>query len=148
MSTETPETRPEPVAATPPTPQNVAEMLTSSDGDYHDGNYWHPSITSVGNVISIGIEPYADDDGTRLPEVRFTAVVVEGETVPIVLERPVKAELELPGGNRLSMVGSMVAAHLSLDGYLLPEDAREIAAHLAALADDAEAAQTETERAQ
>lgn len=35
MSEITPET---PVAATPPTPENVAEMLTSGDNDYHDGN--------------------------------------------------------------------------------------------------------------
>jgi hypothetical protein len=83
MSTETPET---PVAATPVTPENVAEMLTSGDNDYHDGNCWHPSLYAQGNVIHIGITAYADDDeGTKLPEVQFRAVVVEGEQTPIVL---------------------------------------------------------------
>ena len=67
MSTETPET---PVASTPPTPENVAEMLTSGDNDYADGN-----------VVHIGITAYSED-GEKLPEVHFRAVVVEGETVP------------------------------------------------------------------
>ncbi|MEV0994601.1 hypothetical protein [Nonomuraea sp. NPDC050202] len=83
MSTETPET---PVAATPPTPESVAEMLTSGDNDYHDGNYWHPSIGADGNVVHIGITAYSED-GDKLPEVRFRAVVVEGEVTPIVLDR-------------------------------------------------------------
>lgn len=78
MSTETPET---PVASTPPTPENVAEMPTSGDNDYHDGNYWHPSIGADGNVVHIGITAYSED-GEKLPEVHFRAVVVEGETVP------------------------------------------------------------------
>jgi hypothetical protein len=92
MSTETPET---PVAATPPTPANVAEMLTSSDNDYHDGNYWHPSIGAVGNVVHIGITAYADDeDGTKLPEQHFRAVVVP---VPAhaVADKPVKLPADL-----------------------------------------------------
>lgn len=81
MSTEDPET---PVASTPPTPENVAEMLTSGDNDYHDGNYWHPSIGADGNVVHIGITAYSED-GDKLPEVHFRTVVVAGETAPIVL---------------------------------------------------------------
>ena len=79
-------TRQTPVASTPPTPENVAEMLTSGDNDYHDGNYWHPSIGADGNVVHIGIVAYSED-GEKLPEVHFRAVVVEGESVPLVLDR-------------------------------------------------------------
>lgn len=92
MSTDTPET---PVAATPPTPENVAEMLTSGDNDYHDGNYWKPSLSASGNVVKIGIEPFAaDEDGTRLPKVHFRAVVVQ---VPAyaVADKPVKLPADL-----------------------------------------------------
>lgn len=81
MSDITPET---PLAATPPTPENVASMLTSGDNDYHDGNYWHPSIGAGGNVVHIGITAYSED-GEKLPEAHFRAVVVEGEQTPIVL---------------------------------------------------------------
>ena len=92
MSTETPET---PVAATPVTPENVAEMLTSGDNDYHDGNCWHPSLYAQGNVIHIGITAYADDDeGTKLPEAHFRAVVVEAPA-PAVADEPVKLPADL-----------------------------------------------------
>lgn len=141
MSTETPET---PVAATPPTPENVAKMLTMGDNDYHDGNYWHPSIGSIGNVIHIGITPYADDDeGTKLPEVHFRAVVVEGEQTPIVLERP---SLEQDWTNPPNDVRSWVSPDYFVCvqtwrtdvAYLTPEQARREAARLAALADEAQ----------
>jgi hypothetical protein len=99
MSTETPET---PVAATPPTPENVAEMLTAGDNDYHDGNYWHPSIYAEGNVVHIGITAYADDDeGTKLPEVHFRAVVVEVPAYSVAAEPvtlPVETARELAYG--------------------------------------------------
>ena len=80
MSDITPET----VAATPPTPENVADMLTSGDNDYHDGNQWKPGLYADGNVVHIGIEAYSED-GEKLPEVHFRAVVVEGTETPTVL---------------------------------------------------------------
>lgn len=73
-------------AITPPTPENVAEMLTSGDNDYHDGNDWWPSLSRDGNVVKIGIEPVGQDYETKLPEVHFRAVVVPGETVPDLAE--------------------------------------------------------------
>lgn len=76
---------PEKVAATPPTPKNVAEMLTSSDNVYHDGNYWHPSIGAQGNVVHIGITAYSED-GEKLPEVHFRAVVVEAPAYTVAGE--------------------------------------------------------------
>ena len=74
-------------AITPPTPENVAEMLTSGDNDYHDGNDWWPSLSRDGNVVKIGIEPVGQDYETKLPEVHFQAVVVEGEETPLVFDR-------------------------------------------------------------
>lgn len=80
-------------AATPPTPENVAEMLTSGDNDYHDGNDWKPGLSAHGSVVSIRVTPYAEarEDldwvPERLPDVHFRAVVVEGEDAPIVLDR-------------------------------------------------------------
>ena len=142
MSTDTPET---PVAATPPTPENVAEMLTAGDNDYHDGNYWHPSIGSIGNVIHIGITPYADDDeGTKLPEQHFRAVVVKGEQTPIVLERPATLEKEWDPADEVRswvspdlfvVVNTMKSTNV---GFLTPVEARRLAARLAALADEAQ----------
>lgn len=139
------EITPERVAATPPTPENVAEMLTRGDNDYHDGNYWHPSIGADGNVVHIGITAYADD-GEKLPEVHFRAVVVEGETVPIVLEQP--AELGLSwhdGGDLLALTrdGITLFPNGADEWSMGPENARELAAHLAAMADAYEAAQAE-----
>src|SRR5690606_36616641 len=52
MSEITPKT---PVPATPPTPENVAEMLTAGDNDYHDGNNWKPGLHAEGNVLHIRI---------------------------------------------------------------------------------------------
>lgn len=74
-------------AITPPTPENVADMLTGGDNDYHDGNDWTPSITADGSVVRISITPYTED-GAELDKVPFCAVVVEGDQAPIVLPRP------------------------------------------------------------
>ncbi|TMR11059.1 hypothetical protein ETD86_37075 [Nonomuraea turkmeniaca] len=142
---------PEKVAATPPNPENVAGFLAYCANDAMDdgGNLWYPLVKAAdGGVVEIAIKP-GDEDGTAMDEVvHFRAVVVEGETVPVVLDRPADAGLELPGGNRLGLDGTMVAARLALNGSLLPDEAREIAAHLGALADLAEASQAEQERAQ
>ncbi|TYB69663.1 hypothetical protein FXF51_05745 [Nonomuraea sp. PA05] len=141
---------PEKVAATPPTPENVAEMLTSGDNDYHDGNYWHPSIGAAGNVVHIGITAYSED-GEKLPEQHFRAVVVEGETVPIVLEAP--AELGMgwhDGGDMLALLdqGITIFPGGADEWVIPPSQAREMAAQLAAMADAREAAQAQTGGAQ
>jgi hypothetical protein len=143
VSTETPET---PVAATPPTPENVAEMLTMGDNDYHDGNYWHPSLSASGNVVRIEIEPYATDYATKLPRVHFRAVVLPGEAVPIVLEHPAKLGLTWDdGGDLLSLTSDGILFNpRGVDVWDLdPAGARELAAHLAAMADAYEAAQAD-----
>lgn len=94
------EITPKSTAATPPTPENVAEMLTSGDNDYHDGNYWHPSIGADGNVVHIGITAYSED-GDKLPKVHFRAVVVEGTATPIVLPSGAKPAVVRGDGDYL-----------------------------------------------
>lgn len=133
MSTETPET---PVAATPPTPENVADMLTSGDNDYHDGNYWKPSIGADGNVVHIGITAYSED-GDRLPEVHFRAVVVEGDETPIVLEWPNELGMQWDDGkDLLALTPDGILFNLrGIDEWDLDADgALELAAQLAAMA--------------
>lgn len=144
----------EKVAATPPTPENVAEMLTSGDNDYHDGNYWHPSIGAAGNVVHIGITAYSDD-GDKLPEKHFRAVVVEGEESPIVLERPDITDPSAVTGPRFGEEAgdsfghgwSVFATNHVLfggTGHISPAEARRFAAALVATADALEAAQAQT----
>jgi hypothetical protein len=59
MSEITPET---PVAATPPTPKNVAEMLTETDNDFHDGNNWKPGLyAEVAPIEVIGEHSSGND---------------------------------------------------------------------------------------
>jgi hypothetical protein len=98
MSEITPET---PVAATPPTPKNVAEMLTETDNDFHDGNNWKPGLYAEGNVVHIRITPYSepdeddlDDEAVKLDDVHFCAVVAP---VPAhaVAGKPVKLPADL-----------------------------------------------------
>ncbi|WP_101790977.1 hypothetical protein [Nonomuraea indica] len=141
MSESTPKT---PVATTPPTPENVAEMLTSGDNDYHDGNYWHPSIGADGNVVHIGITAYSEDGG-KLPEQHFRAVVVEGEQTPIVLERPEELGLcwDEDGGDLIAPTADGIRMWPPSMAWfdMTVQEARELAAHLAAMADEWEAAE-------
>lgn len=102
MSEITPKT---PVPATPPTPENVAEMLTAGDNDYHDGNNWKPGLHAEGNVLHIRITPYSepdeddlDDEPVKLDDVHFRAVVVEVPahavaTEPVVVPTETAREL-------------------------------------------------------
>ncbi|MEU8378701.1 hypothetical protein [Streptosporangium sp. NPDC048865] len=129
-------------AITPPTPKNVADLLTEGDHDYHDGNEWSPSVSATGNVISIGITPVGEDD-EELPEVHFRAVVVEGDETPIVLERPVELGMSWnDGGDLLALTQHGIRMTLrGMDKWeLSPAEAREMAAQFAAMADACEAA--------
>lgn len=134
-------------ATTPPTPENVADMLTSGDNDYHDGNDWTPSITADGSVVRIGITPYTED-GAELDKVPFCAVVVEGDQAPIVLPRPAELGIswEDGGGDLLALTpGGIRLYPRGMDEWELdPADARELAAQLAEMADARDAAQSST----
>lgn len=80
-------------AITPPTPENVAELLTEGDNDLHDGNGWKPGLSATGNVVRISITPY-DEDGNALDDVHFRAVVV-GVPAHTVASEPVKLPADL-----------------------------------------------------
>jgi len=81
-------------AITPPTPENVAEMLTSGDNDYHDGNDWWPSIFARDGVVEIEITPVGADYETKLDPVRFEAHVFQVEPAPPVATGPVELDAE------------------------------------------------------
>jgi hypothetical protein len=143
------ETTPQKTAATPPTPENVAELLTSGDNDYHDDFRWKPSLYADGNVLHVEITPYADE-GTQLPKVHLRAVVVEGEQTPIVLPRPAEPGIQWAfEGPMLELTEDDIILSPPGSGVWVmdPELARELAAHLAAMADALEAAQAEQDGA-
>ncbi|WP_326828721.1 hypothetical protein OIE13_22705 [Streptosporangium sp. NBC_01810] len=73
---------------TPPTPQGVADFLTSADNSFREGLNGWPSLTAKGNVVEIKVTP-TDEDGDEDEDnaVHFRAVVVEGEQTPIVFDR-------------------------------------------------------------
>ncbi|MEV0382321.1 hypothetical protein [Nonomuraea sp. NPDC050643] len=83
----------------------------------------------------------------------FRAVVVEGETDPIVLERPAEPGNDIGGRAEPGMVvidDECPACDVELHWSWTPEEARSLAAHYAALADEADrlAAQAQTGGAQ
>lgn len=87
--------------ATPPTPDNVAEMLTMGDNDYHDGNQWKPGLHAEGNVVHIRITPYSepdeddlDDEPVALDDVHFRAVIIEVPAHAVATE-PVELPADL-----------------------------------------------------
>lgn len=130
-------------AVTPPTPENVAEMLTDGDNEYHDGHHWDLSLTSVDNVVNICVTPYDVDDSEMLAPVRFRAVVVEGEEAPIVLDPPAELGLTwLDGGPLLELGDEGICLFpRGADEYWMdPSEAREWASQLAVMADAYEAA--------
>jgi hypothetical protein len=162
----------EQIAATPPTPKNVADMLTMGDNDYHDGNNWKPSLYAEGNVVHIKITPYSepdeddlDDEPVKLDPVHFRAVVLPGEAVPIVLPRlnTVEYSDDFEGGAfddddregwqavHYSHAKQRTCFPWEADsilfrgapGVISPAEARRFAAALASLADGVEAAQAE-----
>ena len=131
------------------TPESVADMLTSGDNDFHDGNDWYQSISATGNVVSIGVTPH-DEEGEKLPEVHFRAVVVEGDRAPIVAARPDVDDHTAVQGPRFGedagesiqngwSVGATNHVIFGGSGHISFAEARRMGAALIALADQAEA---------
>jgi len=130
MTDTTPETV---AAATPPTPETVAEMLTSGDGTYDDGNRWQLGLSAQGNVVHIRITPYSDvdeddldDEPVRLPDVHFRAVVVADDGTCYIngddgykwltcstCEEPL---LEVAADTRYAEMAQAIAAHACTAG--------------------------------
>lgn len=85
-----------------PTIELVAELLADPACGYHDEHRWDVSAgANAEGVITIRITPYSlpIEDSEPCPVRHFRAVVVEGETAPIVLERVTDLDMEeLEGG--------------------------------------------------
>ncbi len=123
-------------ATTPPTPDSVAGLLPLVAG-YHDGFDWSVSLCVNGPVAEIDVTP-GDGGGRDLPEVQFRAVVVEGESAPIVLAPPASVGY-FDDDTQLVLHHGLICSQGIRRGDWTPAQAREFAAHLAALADQAEA---------
>lgn len=130
------------------TPETVAAMLAETDDDLHDGNGWWPSLLARGNVVEIGITPVSDDyEAEEEDEIQLRAVVVTGDQAPIVLDRPVipglmdagkpLTDLSVEDGHVVSRDNCWACGEMGVLRWT-PADARELAAHLAAFADQAE----------
>ncbi|MGI5274687.1 hypothetical protein ACQEUU_37020 [Nonomuraea sp. CA-218870] len=129
-----------------PTPENVADLLASaakSGGRYHHGNDWELTVAANSGAVRLDVTPCDLDTGKALPVRHFRAVVVEGERAPIVLERPEELDIQWDdGGDLLTLTSDGILFNpRGVDEWDLdPEGARELAAHLAAMADAYEAA--------
>lgn len=119
-------------------------MLTDGDNDYHEGMEGWPSLSAVKNVVRIKWTPVNDEgDEDEVNVSHFRAVVVEGEQPPIVLDSPEELGLSWEDGRDLLTLTSdgITLWPRGLDEWgMSPAQAREMAAHLAAMADACEAA--------
>lgn len=103
------------IPVTAPTPENVAESLTSGDNDYHDGNDWWEGLSAHGNVLHITITP-CDEDGEQCEKVRFEAHVFEVEPPAPVAAGPVELPVELARELAYCSVGH------AIDGWTVVEN--------------------------
>jgi hypothetical protein len=131
------------------TPEKVAAAVCEGEGGWLESLQAALSLTAEDNVLSVAVTRWDGPDDSEVVR-PFRAVVVEGTETPIVLERPNGLGIQWDDG------GDLLA--LTKDGILFnprgvdewdldPSGARELAAHLAAMADAYEAAQAVQERA-
>lgn len=125
----------------------VATALAIDGGGFHDDelNGW---VTFKADGSTVQVKVAHHDDGEEIPERarHFRAVVVEGETDPIVLERPEELGIQRhDGGDLLALTRDGITLFpCGADEWSMSADnAREMAAHLAAMADAYEAAQAQ-----
>ncbi|MFB4265380.1 hypothetical protein [Nonomuraea sp. GTA35] len=143
-----------------------AGKLASVLLEYDDGAWYADPLggwvtTEVeGDTISLKVARY-DETGEEVSDQtqHFRAVVVEGETVPIVLERPDISNPSAVTGPRFGEEAGESVEHgwsvFATDhvlfggtGHVSPAEARRFAAALVATADALEAAQAQTGGAQ
>jgi hypothetical protein len=129
------------------------EKVASLLNEYDDSSDWYAEslggwITTKtdGNTIQVKVIRRADNGEEIADAVQhFRAVVVEGTETPIVLERPAEPGLcwDEDGGDLILPIASGLRMWPpSSDWFdMTPAEARELAAHLAAMADDWEADQ-------
>ncbi len=134
MSTETPERE----QYTIPTPEAVATVLAGVSEDYEASSAFWPEVTANGPVLEIDVTPY-NVAGFMQTEAKtgFRAVVVEGETAPLVLQEPAELGMSWPdGGDLLTLTDRGIKFYpRGVDEWGLdPDEALELAAQLAAMA--------------
>ncbi|OPG13692.1 hypothetical protein [Microbispora sp. GKU 823] len=125
-----------------PTPEALAALLAELNGSYDDGGDWDIRAHADGHIVA-----FALDHGDGVGE--FRAVVVEGDEVPVVAERPY--DLDNPenlngphfdGGDRLGWhVFATDHVVFGGSGHISWAEARQFGAALIALADRHESAQ-------
>ncbi|MEU6721651.1 hypothetical protein ABZ897_60320 [Nonomuraea sp. NPDC046802] len=103
------------------------------------------SLTAEGNILSLAVVRWDGPDGAETVR-HYRAPVVDGEQTPIVLERPEELGIQWhDGGDLLALTSDGITLFpCGADEWSMGADnAREMAAHLAAMADAYEAAQAE-----
>jgi hypothetical protein len=144
------------------TPEKVAAAACEDVGGWVESLQAALSVTAQGNVLSLDVVRWDGPDGAETVR-HHRAVVLPGETVPVVLPRPSfvdQRELEgkpynagseedgwqvcaaYPNGRPTQVVfGDSIVFRGS--GHISTDEARRMAAALAAMADAVDAAQAE-----
>ena len=139
------------------TPEKVAAALCEDASGWRHSLVATLSVTASRDVLSVDVVRF---DGPKDSETvrHFRAVVTPGETAPIVLERPDLADGRTVYGRSLGDTDhseppdgwhTFATDHVIYGGtgHISFAEARRFAAALVAVADAAEAAQAEQERA-
>jgi len=111
-------------AITPPTPENIADFLTSADNSFHEGLNGWPSLSADNAVLAVKVTPTDEDEGNA---VDFRAVVA-----PVSEDGMSNGPLNIigPPGDRVLLDLSDFSSLLDLS----PEQADAAAAQLIAAA--------------
>ena len=126
------------------TPEKVAAAVCEGIG-WRESLESALSVTAEGSVLSLDVVRWNGENDSEIVR-HFWAPVVEGEQAPIVLEHPAELGIQWDdGGDLLALTADGILFNpRGVDEWdLSPDEARELAAHLAAMADAAKAAQTE-----
>ncbi|MER6942537.1 hypothetical protein ABT294_00815 [Nonomuraea sp. NPDC000554] len=127
------------------TPEKVAAAVCERRDGWRESLESALSLTAEGHVLSLTLTRW-DGEGDAETVRHFRAVVVEGTEAPIVLEPPAELGIQWhDGGDLLALTrdGITIFPHGADEWSMSPDNARELAAHLAAMADAYEAAQAQ-----
>ena len=145
------------------TPEMVAAAVLEGETGWLESLQGALSVTAEGNVLSLDVARWLDDaEGTEVVR-HFRAVVVEGETAPIVLPRPALDDgfafegepydtsedvdgwqvCAAEANGRTTMLRLADSILFRGCGHISTTEARRFAAALVAKADAVEAAQAE-----
>lgn len=139
------------------TPERIAAAACEGVSGWRHSLEASLSLTAQGDVLSLAVVRWDGPDDAEVVR-HYKAVVVEGETAPIVLERPEITDPSAVTGPRFGEeVGESLENGWSVfatnhvlfggTGHISPAEARRFAAALVATADALEATQAQTGRA-